>query len=300
MKFVSAQQDNKYCIWQVYVQLANFRRLGIEQDAIVLFGYEGAPSPFIEQLRRQTSATVIAYPDMRENKVYTPSIYFHLVSRFVHDYKPTESLFLHDGDIVFRELPLFHKMLNDDTCYFSDTSNYLSPALYDPSDFEMMANAIGSDVDRVIITQTVGGAQHLFKRNDATWWKMVEYRSQKLNTLMTSDAFRNKRREKKMPDPWMAGMWALQWSCWDWGYATDVHPELNFTWPTYTADTWNVTKILHNAGVMPGHADRMFHKGSYVERSPFGDDLSHVSRDFASFHYAKEVIAAGRMFQPGF
>lgn len=301
MRFVSAQQDNKYCIWQLYVQLANFRRLGIEKDAVILFGYQGATeSGYVDVLRRQTSATVISYPDAREQKTYTPSIYFHLVSKFLRQTGIKEPIFFHDGDIIFRELPNFDALVNDDVNYMSDTSNYMSPNLFDHNDFAMMAEHINIPINVPIDHKVTGGAQYLFKNHDWKFWADLEDTSTNLNTLMNSKEFNENPRTKTKPDPWMAGMWAMLWRGWDAGMKIEVTPEFAFGWPTYTAQTWGENKLLHNAGVMEHHADKMFHKGSYADRSPFSADLSHVSNQFASYYYAEEVKRAADIFFPGF
>lgn len=298
--FVSAQQDNMYMMWQLFVQMHNFRRLGIESDAVSLVATYGSESEQLRILRSKSTATVISMPDTRADRSYTPSIYYHLVKKYVDKYKPTEAIFFHDNDIVFRQLPLFHQMVCDDVNYMSDTTNYLGASLYDAEDIEMMCAAIGIDPEMVIERQFAGGAQFIIKNSTAEFWDTVEHKSVALNKSMQSKSFVGRQRKKKRPDPWMAGMWALQWEMWQRGMATMVHPELNFTWPTYSAKTWNAVKILHNAGVMPNQSNVMFHKGSYVDRSPFYDDLSHVSSDFASWYYAQEVLGARKLFDPGF
>lgn len=297
MYFVTAQQDNKYMLWQLYVQMSNFRRLGIEDKAIVLIGYDHYPSPYIDVLRKQTSATVIAYPDDRVDKSYTPSIYFHLVSKFLSHHCITEPILFHDNDVIFRELPDFNALNSDDVHYFSDCTNYLSHSLYCPHNIGTMAQTIGMTYDQISCHMSVGGAQYLFKSHDANWWKRIADEAPRFHQTMVS---MTPTKGHKRPDPWMAGMWLLQWSLWREGVNTQTHPELNFTWPTYSARTWTSTKILHNAGVMPHQKNVMFHKGSYVDRSPFRDDLSFVSRDFASWYYAQEVLGARAQFDPRF
>lgn len=298
MIFVSAQQDNKYCLWQLYVQMANFRRLGIEKDAVVLLAYDGQrPSPFVDDFRRQTKATVLCYPDTRPDKRYAAATYFHLVSKFLASNKITESIFYHDGDIIFKQLPNFHKMLNDDVNYMSDTSNYLAADLYDPDDIRLMANYLEIDPALVLNRNLTGGAQYLIKQHDPQMWADVARLSTGLFNL-TTQAFKDKKR--KRPDPWMMGMWTLLWKMWDAGYKTDIHRDLDFTWPTYSADTYKGVKILHNAGVQPHQANEMFCKGSYAERSPFGEDLSFVSPKYASYYYANELRYAQSIFTPGF
>lgn len=296
MKFVCAQQDNMYMIWQVYVMLSNFRRHGIEDKAVVLFAYEYHPSPLVQILRQQTTATILEYPDRRVDKSYVASVYFDLVATYLHQHPTTEPLFLHDNDIVFRELPDFDALLDGEVSCLSDCTNYLGHELYDEHSYASMAQQLGmtyADVCR----STIGGAQYLIKRSDAAFWRQMVIDSTRMHHFMKT---LKPVKGKKTLDPWMAGMWTLQWSLWKAGVETATTPELDFTWPTYSAKTWDETKILHNAGVAPHQSRMMFHKGSYVERSPWMDDLSYVSRSLASWYYAQEVERAKRVFNPCF
>lgn len=296
MLYVSAQNDSKYMLWQLCVQLSNFRRLGIEQHAVALIAYDGYPSPYIDNIRHQTRATILTYPDDRADKTYMPSIYFDLVGKYLADVHVTQPILFHDNDIIFREVPAFDVLSADSTHYFSDCTNYLGHHLYDRSAIESMAGVLGMTYDSIAAHPTSGGAQYFFKTHDAGWWKQLAVDAPRMHRhILTIPPVPGKRL-----DAWTAGMWTLQWSAWREGMVTDVHPELNFTWPTYAASTWDTTKILHNAGVAPGQSHEMFHKGSYAERSPFNDDLSYVSRDYASWYYAQEVRNAAAHFYPGF
>jgi hypothetical protein len=276
----------------------NFRRLGIESQAVVLIGIVGEPSWEAQRFAEQTAATVLYYEDTRPDKTYVASIYFHLVAKYLTEHPQTEPIFFHDGDVIFRELPSFATM-GGDVSYLSNTANYLGPDLYAPEAIEAMANAIGIPLDKVL-TQPVGGAQYFIKTHDPQLWRTAELRSMTLYHYMQSPAFKALWGTKKRPDHWLAGMWSLLWTMYEREMPIETHPELDFTWPVYVAKTWRNTKILHNAGVQPTQKGQMFHKGSYVERSPFYEDLSFVSADYASYHYAQEVIAAAKVFNLGF
>ena len=48
MKFLVAIPDHEYYIWQMLVQINNFRKLGYEQDTIYVFGIrDGKPSDLL-------------------------------------------------------------------------------------------------------------------------------------------------------------------------------------------------------------------------------------------------------------
>lgn len=304
MIFVSAQQDSRYCLWQLAVQLSNFRELGIEQDAVCLIGYyPGGPSNEARALAAQTKATFVFIPDTREQQHYVPSIYFHLVSKWLSANRVYESCFFHDSDIIFRELPLFSKLLCDDINYFSNVSNYLSPKLYDQSVLSQAADLIGVDKSKILNTLLVGGAQYLVKDLDPQLWILAERRSVMLFDYFTS--MRNVQSQRKPIDPWLAGMFALKWTMIDRDMKFELHPELNFTWPAYSASTWAHTKILHNAGITADLGNKVFRKGEFNLNSPWRDPRIAVgantySTEYAGWYYYQQVLRAKQMFQLSF
>lgn len=299
MIYISAQQDNRYCLWQLAVQLYNFRRLGIERQAVALVGVNGQPSWEALRLQEQTCAKIVFVPDTRGDRTYAASIYFHIVAKYLAANPTTEPIFFHDGDIIFREIPAFDSMLGNDTAYMSDTDNYLGPRLYAPAAIEYMTKVIGIDT-QLVYDKPVGGAQYLLKTHDHEMWRLVETRANTLFHAMQGSEFKLLRGDGKRPDQWLSGMWALLWTMYERDTPMELHPDLKFTWPVYDAPSYGRCKILHNAGVQPSQRGVMFHKGSYTERSPFYEDLAFVSKDYASIYYAREVTAASSVFNLGF
>src|SRR5579859_32241 len=132
MKFVSAQPDSDYFIWQLQVQMHNFKKFNIEKDAIILLAYDSKKgiNPAAQKFKKSTAAKVIFYMDQREDidKVYVPSIRPHILKQFAVRFDTeirNERIFYHDSDILFKSLPDFSSMKND-VCYLSNTVDYIA------------------------------------------------------------------------------------------------------------------------------------------------------------------------------
>lgn len=132
MFFLSAQPDDYYFTWQLELQLFNFMRLGIPPNDIhVLIGYNikrGLRAYFQEFIKRNIDkASFYTYPDNRVNKEYLSSLRPHIIQQHLSKFPSiqNEAIFYHDSDIIFRELPDFYSLLNDNIWYVSDTRNYL-------------------------------------------------------------------------------------------------------------------------------------------------------------------------------
>jgi len=127
--FVSSQPDVPYFHWQVRIYIHNFIERGINPNNIhVLFGMaNGNTKPTEESLSiKELGVNVHHYLDNREFKNYIPSIKPFLVYQWLKEFPQYgECFFLHDSDIVFRELPDFSSMINDKICYLSDTIGYI-------------------------------------------------------------------------------------------------------------------------------------------------------------------------------
>jgi hypothetical protein len=126
--FVSAHPDVPYFHWQTKLYIHNFIQKGIEPKNIhTIFSTlnnnklsEGA----IEL--KHYGINVHSYKDERKIKSYIPSIKPYLISKWLKEFPENGNcFFLHDADIIFRELPNFKEILNDDICYLSDTIGYI-------------------------------------------------------------------------------------------------------------------------------------------------------------------------------
>jgi hypothetical protein len=96
-------------------------------------------------------------------------------------------------------------------------------------------------------------------------------------------------------------MWAVLWILWADNKETRCPEEMNFAWATDPIEKLDKVYIYHNAGVTPDsikHKDK-FHKLFYKSKieyvnnlkTPFEDDHSKWSRDFASAYYVDHIAA---------
>lgn len=295
MKFISAQPDSDYYVWQLEVQMHNFAHHGIEQDAIILFGFDKEPNMNALKFARRTKARVEFIPDRRTNRNYIPSIRPHILKKFFAADNNIDRFMYHDADIIFLEKPDFGK-LPDVGVVLSDSGirSYLdSKYIISKSEslFENMCYAVGIDPITVIDNDSVvGGAQYIFNFIPmAFFWNKVERDSNSLYQLMTTGEYLH--RQKGHPiQAWTADMWAVLWNIWLYNEKTSISDELDFCWPTQTLEYRK--KIFHNSGVTPERAD-LFYKQDYSHKSPFGANFESIDPRFCSSLYVQEIIQTG-------
>lgn len=293
MKFLSAQPDQPYFLWQLQVQLANFHRLGIEGDLIILLATDGAPSVVANLIAANTSAQVHFIPDTRRDKSYAPSVQFHLYSKFFHTHTIGEPYMLIDSDVIFVSLPDMSGLVHDDIVYMSDTRSYIG-AQYILSKggkiLENMAAIVGVNPSMIVERQAhSGGAQTIVKGlEDVGFWSKVEADACSLYQYLTIEE--RKWRGKEYPiQRWTSGMWAFLWNLWREGRDTRITPALDFCWGS---DPLTKQKpILHMAGVTPDMSSTHFNKTKFITTHPF--DTTHTEcRDNMSHVYVSEIQRA--------
>jgi hypothetical protein len=94
MKFLSAQPDVDYFIWQLEVQCYNFRKYNLEKDMIILLGYnkQYGIAPNAKRFASKTKAQVFFVADDRPDKSYIASIKPYLTMKFYMQNKITEPI----------------------------------------------------------------------------------------------------------------------------------------------------------------------------------------------------------------
>lgn len=314
MKFVSAQPDSDYYIWQLQVQMNNFKKFGIEKDAIILLAYNPKKgiNPAAREFKKSTKAKVIFYDDDRnpDEHAYVPSIQprmlKHFAVRFDHEIR-TERIFYHDADMLFKKLPDFDSM-NNDVTYLSDTTSYIG-ADYIKSKglptFKKMCSIVGLKPKLVESNQSVsGGAQHCFHPNDKMGWefwekvekdsiKLFEYtRSTEIPYLKTTTTNKDPKIKDYPIQSWTSGMWSLLWNLWLVGIKTEISPELSFSWATDKIEELNKHNIFHNAGVNVND-EHLFLKSNYMTILPFNQALN-PNENYCSGFYVKEILETAK------
>lgn len=285
--FVSSQPDVPYFHWQVRVYVHNFINKGIKPKNIhVLFGIvNNNTEPTKESLAlKELGINIHHYPDNREFKHYIPSIKPFLVYQWLKEFPEYgESFFLHDSDIIFRELPNFDKLLDDNICYVSDTIGYIGynyimdccrryeaqhPNSRQGQLLEEMCEVIGVNPECIECNQeNSGGGQYIIKKTDWMVWEKIYFDCVPLYDQMLD-------YQKRFPiNPgqiqfWTAEMWSLLWNLWYFGKETKITKELDFSWATDELSIYNKRPILHMAGVTQELREKKFFKGDYINVNP--------------------------------
>ena len=297
--FVTAQPDVPYFHWQVKLYVHNFIEKGIDPSNIhVIFSTLGNNklSQGAEDLKK-IGINIHSYKDERVNKRYIPSIKPFLLYKWLEQYPQYgKCFFLHDADIIFRELPDFEKMINDDICYLSDTIGYIGydyimdccrryesqhPTSEKGQLLKEMADTIGISVDLIRENQkNSGGGQYIIKNTDYKLWEKIYLDSFTLynNMLIYQRKFPINPGQIQF---WTAEMWSVLWNLWLHNFKTKVVNELSFSWATDNVDVYKKHSILHMAGVTDDLKKTKFYKGEYINIDP----IEKLREDPTHFNY---------------
>ena len=284
--FVTAQPDVPYFHWQVKIYVHNFTSLGVNPNDIhVVFSTLGNNklSEAANSLK-ELGINVHTYKDERTNKTYIPSIKPYLISKWLEQYPQFGNcFFLHDADIIFRELPNFDELLNDNISYLSDTIGYIGyeyimdccrryekqhPTTNQGQLLQEMCDVIGIDVNIVKDNQlNSGGGQYIIKNTDHKLWEKIYNDSTPLYSQMLDYQKRYPINSGQIQF-WTAEMWSVLWNLWLYGIETKITKELDFSWATDNIDVYNKKPILHMAGVTDNLKLTKFYKGEYINIDP--------------------------------
>jgi hypothetical protein len=306
--FISAQPDHQYFHWQVEVVIHNFMKNGINPNWIeILFAYNDEPS-------QEGLALAKKYPMVRfffykkritQNFGYIPILRPDILEQHWLKYPELrgETVFYHDSDIIFRELPDFDSMHDNLYWYVSDTVSYIGANYIKSKSEDLFIDLCSlTKISPEIVEKNQegsGGAQYLMKGVTSDFWKEVISDSLTMYKYMADRE--NQERETLTPEElktynpvqkWCADMWAVLWGGWKIGAQTIITPDLNFSWGTSSIEDYNRCPIMHNAGVTDDRKPDLFYKADYRESSPFNADLSNIKPNTASAKYVDAIIYA--------
>jgi hypothetical protein len=173
--------------------------------------------------------------------------------------------------------------MNDDVIYLSDTVSYIGhkyieeccrryetqyPSSEKDELLNQMTKVIGIDVETLKINQeNSGGAQHLMKNIDHTFWDKVFKDCIELYYTMRTYHANNPLRQGEI-QMWTSDMWCVLWNIWLKGLNTKITDELDFSWATDTIREYDKKPILHMAGVTDNLKSTKFYKGDYINVNP--------------------------------
>jgi hypothetical protein len=300
MIFVTAQPDVPYFHWQIMVYIHNFIENGVTPNQIhVLLGIiskDGKPTG--ESLKiKNLGVNVHYYIDDRPQKHYIPTVKPFLISKWLKDFPEYgKCFFLHDSDIIFRKLPNFDSLINDEITYLSDTIGYIGynyiidccnryesahPTSGKGQLLNEMADVIGVSVECIECNQeNSGGGQYLIKNTDWLLWEKIYADCVPLYDQMLD----YQRRFPISPGEiqfWTAEMWSLLWNLWLHGAETRITPEFEFSWATDSIKIYEDKPILHMAGVTSNQKQDKFYKGDFINVNP----LDKLKEDINFFNY---------------
>lgn len=303
LKFVTAQPDVPYFHWQSEIYINNFIEKGINPNNIhVIFSMTNSrkvPSESSLNLKKY-GVNVHHYVDDRDKRNYIPSIKPFLISKWLKDYPHLgDCFFLHDADIVFRELPNYNDLLNDDIIYLSDTIGYIGynyikdccdryekqyPLSQKKQLLQEMVDIVGVSIDCIKCNQeNSGGGQYIIKNTTYEMWDKIYKDCTPLYNQMLD-------YQKRFPiNPgqiqfWTAEMWSLLWNLWYFGFETEIHDKLDFSWATDDIEQYNKKPILHMAGVTQNLKEKKFYKGDFINENP----LDKLKEDINYFNYIEK------------
>lgn len=301
--FVTAQPDVPYFHWQSKLYIHNFIEKGIKASNIhVIFSLvnkNDKPSEGALEIKKM-GVNVHFYQDERNIKTYIPSIKPFLIHKWIEEDQSRGKLFfLHDADIIFRELPNFSGLLNDEIIYVSDTVGYIGYnyivdcckryELQHPDSeknqlLKEMTNVVGIDIEIVKKNQeNSGGGQYLIKNTNNQIWKKISEDS----SVMYHQMLDYQKRFPINPGQiqfWTAEMWSLLWNLWVDNKNIQISKELDFSWATDNTDVYEKNKILHMAGVTDNLKTTKFYKGDFIDQNP----IEKLKEEETYFDYIDE------------
>lgn len=308
--FVSAQPDVPYFHWQIKLYVHNFIEKGINptQIHVILGMVHGKTEPTSGGLELlDLGVNIHFYKDDRIKKTYIPSIKPYLISRWLKNSPEYGNcFFLHDADIIFRELPNFDELLKDDICYLSDTIGYIGynyiidccrryerqhPDSEKNQLLNEMASVIGIETELIKTNQdNSGGGQYIIKNTDYKIWQKIYEDCTPLYKQMLN-------YQRRFPinlgqiQFWTAEMWSLLWNLWLFGYQTKITSLLDFSWATDNLEKYNIKPILHMAGVTENQKEKKFFKGEFINRDPIEvlrlnpNHFDYINEDSSTIKY---------------
>jgi len=309
MIYLSAQPDLNYFIWQLEIQLINFKSLGIKKENIhILIGFNnevGINQSYKKfKIEHEQFANIYFYADDRRVSNYSSSIRPHIIKKHFEKYKflQEEIIFYHDSDILFSRIPMVE--LDGETCYVSDTRSYLDKNyILNHSSKHFLASMLEVvGISEKLLDENdknTGGAQYVLKKIDVSFWNKLESDSEKLFDLMNQyneDRWIQEYQERKVRkgdfkgiQAWCADMWALLWNLWLIGKKVEISRELDFTWPNSPINEWYEKAIQHYSG---GSKDpeKFFDKTVYLNYDPwFDNSLRKISDKYCSYEIVQWI-----------
>ncbi len=303
MIYMSAQPDEYYFLWQVQIQLFNFRRIGIPGNTVhVIIGFDpekGLNPHFESFIYRNTYGIIFTYPDTRPSKNYPSSIRPHIIYKHFQQYPYLSEaiIFYHDSDIIFKKQLSLNDLLEDSTWYASNTLSYTGVDFIIDQigkvGFEKMCTIVNIDADIVRNSKNnAGGAQYIIKDVPASFWEKLEVDSENLFSYLEAEIGQSNldsASNSHVLQPWCADMWAFWWNALLIKKCFKVSEILDFCWANSDINMWKDTSILHYTGSIAIDNNHHFKKSNYSYYPPYYVNFKHVDRKSCSQKLINEI-----------
>lgn len=285
LKIFSAQPNDFYFIWQLQIQLYNFRRLGLSDKYHILV-WKHANRVNGDTYEREWSTLQARYPEahfhyyeQQNNEVsnfiqsynYIPLLRPWLLAKHfkLHPDLIGDAILYLDSDVIFTKEVDFSHLIGDDTCYLSDTRSYIGYEYLDSkvkdvlpekleeyktiNPVEGLANLFPylTRKDAIANDKGAGGAQYLLKNIDYTFWEDVFRKSIEVKLYFRGLNRKYFKDEDTGFQSWCADMWSVLYNLWKRNQKTECPPEMDFAWATDNIDKWDKVNIYHDAGASP-------------------------------------------------
>ena len=297
MKYLVALPDVDYFIWQMIVQINNFKKFDLDNDLIYVIGRTSGSEILNRLGELDCRCDFYVYDDERVENEYSSSLRPHILKKFFKEHKIKEPIFYLDPDVVLTKKLKLDDLIDNDSWYVSDTRSYIDSNYIKGKSEELfikMCEIVGID-SKVVENNdnNAGGAQYLIKNVTHEFWEKVEKDSENLYKFMQNTTAIYSPEHPIQA--WTADMWAVLWNAWYFGHKTKIIKRLNFSWATDPIVKWNENAIYHNAGAT-GDNKKVFTKSNH-QTFPFGSDFSQISYDNCSFNYVKEIKETEKNFK---
>lgn len=216
LQLISAQPHDFYFMWQIEVQIVNFRKFGLSDRMHVLVWFpdnklreqRGEPveifdmKGWIELSQRYPEVKFYFYKDkgvsVDQFLLYIPQLRPQILAKHfdLHPELTDKLIFYHDSDILFNFLPDFEKLGQGDANWISNTSHYLDYSYMrrieeKGSIPQEEAIQVMCDIGKVPVEffksmdGDNGGAQYILKNIDGDFWRDVEETSLQIRKAFT-------------------------------------------------------------------------------------------------------------------
>lgn len=325
LNYICCQPDDNYFVWQVHLWVENLRELGQSSRAIVLVF-----TPLGRQSNKPSWQKVIdLYPEVEfvfyndEHKVsnhlgiYIPVLRPYLLWRYWMDNPSMEekTVFYYDCDVLLTDAFDISALVDDDTCYLSDTNDYINASYFDSKKRDVLPERL-VEYEKVDVLDQVtrligvnrqvaeannlhsGGAQYLLKNINAGFWHKVMEDCITIRTFLMNVNQAYFESENKGFQSWCADMWAVLWNLWYTNHEVKVVPEMGFSWAPDPIEKLQTHKIYHNAGIVGETQDNYpcffkakYHGGLDPMKDPQIDIvLNHPeSRNHCTWFYTRKL-----------